>query len=161
VVQAANSIPKTADSLAFQLVLIQATKGLVVCNQIPVLARPGLDRREQLLLDNLLLWLGCSRQPEAVQRHFVWPLPGLGATEPGMAGKILQGFLEQAQQEAGFTRLLMLGSNSVDCLQAQLAAVTPQWQSWYTHSLAELLAQPALKRSTWQHLQTLQAGLSR
>lgn len=155
----ARTAAAPATQLSFQVVLITADKGLLVCNQIPLLARPGLSQGEQQLLDNLLLWLGCRRQNVAALRHFSWPLPGLSSAEPGLAARSLLGFLAQAQQEAGFSRLLMLGSSSVDCLQAEPAASTAPWQAWYSHSLAELLALPSLKRDTWQQLQTLHAGL--
>jgi hypothetical protein len=155
----ARSTPAADGQPAFQVLLIPADKGLVVCNQIPSVSRPALGRDELQLLQNLLLWLGCKLQEGAAQRHFAWPLPGLRESEPGLAGRSLQGFLAQAQQEAGFTRVLMLGSSSAECLQSALGEATPSWQTWYTHSLSEMLAMPALKRSAWQSLQSLHAGL--
>lgn len=148
-----------ATTLTFQVVLLLADKGLAICNQLPALARPGLGRSEQLLLNNMLLWLGCSLQPGSVQRHFSWPLPGLANTDAELAGKGLHSFLAQAQQDSGFTRLLLLGSSSVECLQPHLAGGDLRWQTWCTHSLSEMLALPELKRSAWQQLQTLHAGL--
>ena len=148
-----------ATPLSFQVMLVLADKGLAICNQLPAVARPGLGRSEQQLLNNLLLWLGCTLQPGTTPRHFAWPLPGLAATDATLAGKGLRSFLAQAQQESGFTRLLLLGNSSVDCLQPQLDSAAQPWQTWCTHSLAELLALPALKRSAWQQLQTLHAGL--
>lgn len=145
--------------LSFQVLLLQADKGLAICNQLPSLARPALGRGEQQLLNNILTWLGCSLQPGVAQRHFSWPLPGLATADAALAGRSLQSFLAQARQETGFTRLLLLGSSSVDCLQPQLSGDELPWQTWSTHSLAELLALPALKRSAWQQLQTLHAGL--
>ena len=129
--------------------------------ELPAVARPGLSRNEQQLLANILLWLGCSLPQGAVQRHFTWPLPGLAATAADQAGKGLHSFLAQVHQDSGFTRLLLLGNSSVDCLQARLQSDDLPWRTWCTPSLAEMLVLPALKRSTWQHLQTLQAGLRR
>ena len=148
---------ETASTLSFQVLLVLADQGLAICNQLPAVARPALGRSEQQLLNNMLLWLGCTLQPGASSRHFAWPLPGLAATDATLAGKGLQSFLAQAQQESGFTRLLLLGNSSVDCLQPQLDSAAQPWQTWCTHSLAELLALPALKRSAWQQLQTLHA----
>lgn len=146
-------------TLSFQVLLLQADKGLAICNQLPAVARPVLGRGEQQLLNNMLLWLGCSLQPGNVQRHFSWPLPGLAATDASQAGLGLHSFLAQAQQDSGFTRLLLLGNSSVDCLQPRLERGDLPWQTWCTHSLSELLALPALKRSAWQELQTLHAAL--
>lgn len=151
--------PRQADTLSFQVLLLQADKGLAICNQLPAVVRPGLGRGEQQLLNNMLLWLGCSLQPGHVQRHFSWPLPGLTATDADLAGRGLHSFLAQAQQDNGFTRLLLLGNSSVDCLQPHLKSGDLPWQTWCTHSLSELLALPELKRSAWQQLQSLHAGL--
>ncbi len=144
---------------SFQVLLVVADKGLAICNQLPAVARPGLSRSEQQLLTNILLWLGCNLQSGAVQRHFTWPLPGLVATNADQAGKGLHSFLAQAQQDSGFTRLLLLGNSSVDCLQPRLQSNDLSWRTWCTPSLAEMLVLPALKRSAWQQLQTLHAEL--
>jgi len=148
-----------AGTLSFQVLLLQADKGLAICNQLPAVAGPGLARGEQQLLNNMLQWLGCSLQPGKVQRHFSWPLPGMAVTDANQAGLGLLSFLAQAQQDSGFTRLLLLGHSSVDCLQPRLANSDFPWQTWCTHSLSELLASPSLKRSAWQQLQTLHAAL--
>jgi len=146
-------------TLSFQVLLVQADKGLAICNQLPAVAGPVLGRGEQQLLNNMLLWLGCSLQPGNVQRHFSWPLPGLVVTDAQQAGMGLQSFLAQAQQDSGFTRLLLLGNSSVECLQPRLQGDDLPWRTWCSYSLAELLALPALKRSAWQQLQTLHAEL--
>lgn len=149
--------------LQFQMLLIQADKGLVICNQIPMLARQGLNEKEQRLLQNILLWLGCKLQPQTVQRRFTWPLPGLGAGTRKLAGKSLNGFLEQAQQELKYSSLLLMGSSSLECLEefrADQSGQNPAWQQYATHSLSEVLALPELKRSVWQQLLPLHARLS-
>jgi hypothetical protein len=156
---APQATAEPAAGLSFQVLLLQADKGLVICNQLPAVARPALGRGEQQLLNNMLLWLGCSLQPGAAQRHFSWPLPGLTTTDADLAGKGLLSFLAQAQQDSGFTHLLLLGNSSVECLQPHLNDGNVPWQTWCTHSLSELLALPELKRSAWQQLQTLHAGL--
>lgn len=140
------------------MLLLQADKGLAICSQIPALARPVLPRAEEQLLHNLLAWLGCRLLPDAARRHFVWPLPSVPGDDAVLAGRSLQGFLEQAAQETGFTRLLLLGSQGSECLQ-QVAATPVPWKAWSTHSLSELLAMPVLKREAWQHLLSLHAGL--
>lgn len=153
-----SSRRNAAPEPAFQVLLIQADKGLAICNQLPLTARAALGRGELQLLQNLLAWLGCAVLPGAVQRHFAWPLPNVPAGDPQLAGRSLQSFLLQASQETGFTRLLLLGGSSVDCLQALPQGNVP-WRAWSTHSLSELLALPSLKREAWLALQSLHAEL--
>lgn len=149
--------------LQFQMLLLQADNGVVICNQIPMLARQGLSEKEQRLLHNILLWLGCTLQPQTVQRRFTWPLPGLGVGTRKLAGKSLNGFLEQAQQELKYSSLVLMGSSSLECLEefrADQSSQNPAWQQYTTHSLSEVLALPELKRSVWQQLLPLHARLS-
>lgn len=147
-------------SLSFQLLLLQTDRKLAVCAGIPSRPRAVLERPEQQLLRNILHWLGCAVVPDAAARQFSWPLPGgIGADDAAVAGRTLQGFLAQAQQELGFSRLLILGGDLLDALETGLVDTTAGWQGWYGPSLAGMLEQPALKRELWLRLQSLHAGL--
>jgi hypothetical protein len=148
------------NSMSFQLLLLQTDRRLAVCVAIPQRPQTVLERSELQLLRNLLQWLGCRLLAEAPSRPFNWPLPGLGVTDAGHAGQALLGFLTQAQQDLGFSRLLVLGHASLAALEGVLVAAAAGWQGWYAPGLADMLQQPALKREVWQRLQTLHAGLA-
>jgi hypothetical protein len=136
----------------FQLLFLQVDSELVVINQIPALARPQLHDKPLALLANLLRWLGKS-MPAQAPRVFRWPLPGLENMAATMnAETSLLHFLEQACTERPFRYVLHLGPQAV-------AAPSSTWQSFATHSLDEMLAQPVLKREAWQALLPLHAHL--
>jgi len=153
-----------APSLQFQLVFLQTGSGLAVCNQIPAVAKNGMSDREYKLLGNILHWLGCPLRSGFAQRRFQWPLPGSTGVDSRQAGRSLQGFLEQAYKENSFTHLLMLGSSAAACLQEFRGTgeqTAQAWQQFSSHSLAEMLALPELKRETWQQLLPLHAMLAK
>lgn len=154
--------------LQFQMLLVAAGKNMAVCNQIPYLAKGVLNNKEQLLLQNLLRWLGTAVQTHITPRRFTWPLPGLAAVSRevsgrAIAGKGLHNFMEQARQELGFSHLLLMGSNSIECLeefQHSAPGSLPDWHLVTTHSLSEMLAFPELKKTVYQHLLPLHARLA-
>jgi hypothetical protein len=151
-------------SLQFQLVLLQTDAGLAVCNQIPAIAKAGMSDRELKLLGNILHWLGCPLRSGFTQRRFLWPMPGSVGADRQQAGRSLQAFLEQAHKEQAFTCLLMLGSSGTECLQEFGGAgetTAADWQQFSSHSLAEMLALPELKREAWQQLLPLHAMLAK
>ncbi|HEY0961784.1 MAG TPA: hypothetical protein VGE69_05445 [Pseudomonadales bacterium] len=132
----------------FQLLFLQVDADLAIVNQIPALSRPQLQDRQLALLTNLLRWLGKS-VPAQPPRVFRWPLPGLEHMAASMsADTSLLHFLEQACTERSFRYLLQLGPQAI-------AAASPAWQSFATHSLDEMLALPVLKREAWQALMPL------
>lgn len=143
----------------FRMLLLRTERGLAVCNQVPLQGPEALQAQEQRLLQNILAWLGTGLGAGR-PRAFLWPPLGLGADgadAEALAARSLFGFLEQAQQEQGFTRLLLMGSTAPDLLQRWQDAEgrALPWQAFRSHSLGEMLAQPLLKRETWQSLQAL------
>ena len=150
----------TADTAApFQLLFAVASPELALVLQIPALAAPTLREAEARLLQNLLRWLGQKSPDPSSFLPWRWPLPGLPAKAPAAAGRSLHVFLQQAAMEKPFSRLLMLGAMPAQCLQLHYQQQAAEWQCWTTHSLAELLALPELKRDTWRQLQSLHAQL--
>lgn len=139
----------------FQLLLAVIDTELAVAMQIPALATSGLREQEQRLLQNLLRWLGYPLPEMKSLLQYRWPLPGLPASSAAMAARTLAVFLQQAASTRPFRHLLLLGPLPAQCLQDQPAT----WKLWPTHSLAELLALPQLKRDTWLQLQPLQREL--
>lgn len=153
-----------AARLQFRMVLLRAGRGLVVCNQVPWQQRDGLNQQETRLLHNILHWLGTALLPER-QRLFAWPPPGMEehvqAADGRLAGSSLFGFLEQAQQEGRFSRLLLLGSSGPLALRNHVqgdSAALP-WQQFHSHSLGEMLVNAELKREAWQTMLPLHALL--
>ena len=161
-----------AARLQFRMVLLRAERGLVVCNQVPLQHREGLGQQETRLLHNILHWLGTALLPER-QRLFAWPPPGMEdqvlAADGKLAGRSLFGFLEQAQQEGRFSRLLLLGSSGPQALQGHLQShgqshgqsdgTALPWQQFHSHSLGEMLVNAELKREAWQAMVPLHALL--
>lgn len=139
----------------FQLLLAVIDTELAVAIQIPALATAGLREHEQKLLQNLLRWLGYPLPDMKSVLQYRWPLPGLPANSAAMATRTLSVFLQQAASTRPFRHLMLLGPIPAQCLQDQRA----EWHLWPTHSLAELLALPQLKRDTWLQLQPLQREL--
>ncbi len=139
----------------FQLLFTVLDAELAIALQIPALAANGLREPEQKLLQNLLRWLGYPLPDLKSLLQYRWPLPGLPANSTAMAARTLSVFLQQAASTRPFRHLLLLGPMPAQCLQDQPAA----WQLWPTHSLAELLALPQLKRDSWLQLQPLQHEL--
>jgi len=139
----------------FQLLFTVLDTELAIALQIPALVTNGLREHEQKLLQNLLCWLGYPLPDLKSVLQYRWPLPGLPANSPAMAARTLSVFLQQAASTRPFRHLLLLGPAPAQCLQDQPAT----WQLWSTHSLAELLALPQLKRDSWLQLQPLQREL--
>ncbi|MES2605022.1 MAG: hypothetical protein V4603_08795 [Pseudomonadota bacterium] len=141
----------------FQLLFAVASSDLALVLQIPALATPALRDAEARLLQNLLRWLG-HKLPDSFL-SYRWPLPGLPSATAEVAGRSLDVFLQQAAGDRPFTRLLLLGATPSQCLQQHYQHANANWQCWTSHSLAELLALPELKRDTWLQLQSLHAQL--
>lgn len=157
--QPASAVPDDEVLVApFQMLFAVVSPELAVALQIPSAMKLALRDSETRLLVNLLRWLGLAWPATTQLFPFQWPLPGLPATGAVKAGHGLQAFLHQAQMEQSFQRLLVLGKDPAQALLA--AAGQPSLpQVWHTHSLAELLALPALKYETWQTLLPLRAQL--
>jgi hypothetical protein len=160
----AGAATEAGDAVHLQLLLMSVDAELAVLNQIPALARPQLQERQQLLLGNILRWLGKAADGMHAPRLFKWPLPGLTVTNTrSEAGASLSRFLEQAVIEQPFRHLLVLGEHAADCLAAYAATgqahPTQPWRMLTTHSLDEMLAMPQLKRAVWQDLLPLHAAL--
>lgn len=157
---AAKDTDPAVDAVApFQLLFTVASPELALVLQIPALASPALRDAEARLLQNLLRWLG-HKMPEHNQfLAWRWPLPGSSAAGAVAAGRSLHVFLQQAAAERPFSRVLMLGAMPAQCLQQHYQHNASEWQCWTSHSLAELLALPELKRDTWLQLQSLHAQL--
>lgn len=151
------------EALQFQMCLLPAANKLAVCVQLPALARQGLSKAEARLLGNILHWLGSPLPAEGPERRFSWPLPGVNAASPLLAGGSFYGFLEQAYKEMGYTHLLLMGSSGPECLAAYLEqqARTCHWRTCTTLGLMEMLNLPALKRSVYEQLLPLHAELAR
>lgn len=139
----------------FQLLLAVIDTELAVAIQIPAQATSGLREQEQKLLQNLLRWLGYPLPDMKALLQYRWPLPGLPANSAAMATRTLTVFLQQAASTRPFRHLLLLGPLPAQCLHDQPAA----WTLWPTHSVAELLTLPQLKRDSWLQLQPLQREL--
>lgn len=156
---------EAGDQLQFQMVLLLAGNlagnNVAICNQIPALAKGQLSNKEQQLLHNMLQWLGCPLQNNMGARFFSWPLPGIAGSRL-LAGNSLLSFLQQARQEMAFSHLLLMGSSSLECLEEYRTAnnsAKVDWEQYSTHSLAEMLALPSLKKSVFQLLLPLHARL--
>lgn len=143
----------------FQILVTVVSAELAVAVQIPSAMKPALREADARLLGNVMRWLGYSWPTQTAPLHFRWPLPGLPATGAEQAGKGLQVFLHQAQQEQRFRHLLVFGGEPAAALRANENSGAT-WQTWSTHSLAEMLALPELKREAWQALIPLKAQLS-
>lgn len=143
----------------FRVLLLRAGRGLAICTQVPLQGQAALNAAEQRLLQNILVWLGAGLESSR-PRVFPWPPQGL---DPGpvdqvaLAARSLFAFLEQGQQEQGFTRLLLMGTTVAELLQnwQESSGRAVPWQAFRCHSPGEMLAQPLLKRDTWQALQAL------
>jgi len=160
---AANTAVSAQDeSLAlapFQLLFFMPDPRLAVALQIPALAKPVLPEAETRLLQNILRWLCINNTATTALLNFRWPLPGLPAGDAESAGRNLLVFMQQAAAANPWQRLLLLGQGPAHCLDAALAGVALPYQHWATHSLAEMLAVPELKREVWHHLLSLQKQL--
>ena len=151
--------PAHIETPHFRVLLLRAERGLAVCNQVPLQGGEGLGKQEQRLLQNMLAWLG-TPWLASPPRNFLWPPRGLEdstADARDVAARSFFGFLEQAQQEQGFSRLLLMGNSALELLDTwqQSGDHALPWQAFRTPSLGEMLAQPLLKREAWQALQPL------
>ena len=154
--QASASSGESAAIVPFQLLFYMPEPRLAVALEIPAMSKPVMQEAQARLLQNLLRWLGIkSTGMEAALLHFRWPLPGMPAGDAKSAGRNLQVFLEQAAATQPWQRLLLLGQGPASCLGAASADAVLPFQTWATHSLAEMLAVPALKREVWRHLLSL------
>lgn len=153
--------PRSAEQemAPFQILFVVVSPVLAIAVQIPAAMKPVLRESDTRLLGNVLRWLGLAWPSQAVPLHFRWPLPGLPDTGAEQAGKGLQVFLEQAALEQPFKQLLVFGGEPASALRSGGGGQCNTWQAWYTHSLAELLAVPALKHETWQTLLPLRVQL--
>ena len=162
-VAASTAAPAQDESQAlapFQLLFFMPDPKLAVALQIPALAKPVLQETETRLLHNILRWLGINpASTETALLNFRWPLPGLPAGDAQSAGRNLQVFLQQAAAQSPWQRLLLLGQGPALCLDATMAGAALPYQCWASHSLAEMLAVPELKREVWRQLLSLQQQL--
>jgi hypothetical protein len=160
---ATTAVPVQDESLVlapFQLLFFMPDPRLAVALQIPALAKPVLPEAEGRLLQNILRWLGVNNaNAEAALLNFRWPLPGLPAGDAQSAGRNLLVFLQQAAAANPWQRLLLLGQGPALCLDAATGGAALPYQCWATHSLAEMLAVPELKREVWRHLLSLHKQL--
>lgn len=150
---------ETRETPRFRVLLLRAGRGLAICCQVPLQGQAALGAAEQRLLQNILAWLGAGLESSR-PREFPWPPRGIdpGPGDPvAQASSSLFAFLEQGQQEQGFTRLLLMGTTVSELLQNWQEATgrAVPWQAFRCHSPGEMLAQPLLKRDTWQALQAL------
>jgi hypothetical protein len=140
----------------FQALLFPATNALAVLTLLPALARQQLQERERQLLQNILRWLGVAEPSLRGTRPFQWPLPNFPGGGLPLAGASLRAFLDQAQREEKFTRVLIFGV----LLQEALEATAAPRERYATYSLQELVAVPALKRECWLTLEPLRQALA-
>ncbi len=151
---AGGAMEESAAMAPFQLLFFMPEPRLAVALQIPALSKPVLQDAEARLLQNLLRWLGIKNSDsQTALLHFRWPLPSMPAGDAKAAGRNLQVFLEQAAATQPWQHLLLLGQGPAHCLDT--AAGELPFQCWATHSLAEMLAVPELKREVWRHLLSL------
>ncbi len=144
----------------FQLLFCMPEPRLALALQIPALAKPALQEAETRLLQNMLRWLGIRQEGVlAGMLHFKWPLPGMPVADAQTAGRNLQVFLQQAAAAQPLQHLLLLGQGPAQCLEAVTPGASLPYQCWATHSLAEMLAVPELKREVWRQLLPLHGRL--
>ena len=147
--------PDVALHFRMQFYAIDESLGFI-CHQ-PALAAADLGKREQILLDNILLWLSKTRDPEAVSRSFRWPIPGINQADTALAGSSLLAFLQQTASEKPFATLVFMGETILDALQTELSGNNASWNLIVTPGLTEMLNLPSLKRETWQKLVPLKS----
>jgi len=146
---------KAEPEISFHALLYPVGPELSVLCFVPVLARQQLQDRERVLLGNILRWLGVGEPDWRAARAFQWPLPNLPGGGVTLAGAGLRAFVDQAQREDGFARVLVFGG----LLQEALEADGGLKEFYATYSLHELTAVPALKRECWLSLIPLQQRL--
>lgn len=142
----------------FQALLFPVAPQLAVLAFVPALAQPQLQERERNLLYNILRWLGVSEPQLRSPRPFLWPIPNLPGGGLTLAGASLRAFLDQAQREEKFARVLVFGGLLNDALEAAGGGAPGELHP--TYSLQEMTAVPALKRECWLSLIPLQRWLA-
>jgi hypothetical protein len=146
----APAAPTEAET-RFQAMLLPVSRELAVLTLLPALARQQLQDRERQLLQNILRWLGVAEPNLRGARPFQWPLPNFPGGGLSLAGSSLRAFLDQAQREDKFARVLIFGT----LLHEALEADGELRELHATYSLQELVAVPALKRECWRSLMPL------
>jgi hypothetical protein len=149
------TVPSGEAETRFQALLFPVSNELAVLALLPALARQQLQERERQLLQNILRWLGVVEPTLRGGRPFQWPLPNFPGGGLSLAGASLRAFLDQAQREDKFARVLTFGT----LLQEALDVGGEQRERYVTYSLQELVAVPALKRECWLSLQPLRQFL--
>jgi hypothetical protein len=154
---AARTVTPPAEAeTRFQALLFPVARELAVLLLLPALARQQLQDRERQLLHNILRWLGLVEPNLRSARPFQWPLPNFPGGGVSLAGASLRAFLDQAQREDKFARVLIFGTLLHDALEADGGLR----ELHATYSLQELMAVPALKRECWLSLDPLRQLLA-
>jgi hypothetical protein len=131
----------------------------LLCQQPLSAARPG--KQEQILLANILRWLGRELPDVSSPRIFRWPIPGLVQADAAQAGSSLRAFLQQAASDQPFANLVVMGETILDALPLELSSPDLGWQLYVTASATEMLNLPVLKKEAWLKLIPLHAAISR
>jgi hypothetical protein len=155
-----HGVPREVAALQFRMHFFHVDENLAVLCHQPALATARPGRQEQLLLANILRWLGRQIPDTATPRVFRWPLPGFGQADPSLAGSSLHAFVQQAASDSPFANLVVMGETVLDTLQIRLTPDDVTWRLYVTPGLTEMLNLPALKKDTWQKLIPLHAALS-
>jgi hypothetical protein len=152
--------PREIAVLHFRMHLFHVDQQLAILCHQPALAAAQISGQEQILLANIVRWLGRELPDTQMPRAFRWPIPGFDQADTTVAGSSLFAFLQQAASEKPFANLVIMGETILDTLQVRLAREDSAWALFVTASLTEMLNLPALKKETWQTLIPLHSMLS-
>lgn len=166
----------SGEELRFSLQFFAINSSLAVVNEIPHQLAGKENREGQLLLQAILAaLLPGDDQPVLSPQMFDWPIAeGLSAPDPRRAASLaLQGFINQRQEQDGFTNLLVFSaqvhellvpdckSKSADGAYGDQQSENMNSQLTFTHSLQSMLVHPLLKRDAWAHMQALRQRLNK
>lgn len=168
---AENKDDAATASLHFNLRYYRINEAVAVLDEMPPQGSGQLSLESQKLLQAILKALNLD-YPQGNERveEFSWPVQA--GYSPKHAPEVeaargLAGFLRMRKETDGFANLLVFaGQIEALILQTDQARAARDFESdrgyfiTVTHSLASILAVPALKRDVWQQLQPLRRRLA-
>lgn len=154
------------ESLSFTLRYYPISEKLAVLSEVPIQGSRQLNADSAQLMRAILLALGQKEDDsEAKSEQFTWPLAqgySMKNSPEVEAAKALSGFLQMRKETDGFSNLLVFAGQVEDILLPDGKENSDRdfqsskaYNATVTHSLASMLAVPALKKDVWQHLQPL------